>query len=158
LDLDAFASGLVHDVVEYDLKNEVRTTTSLDDVLLTSAGREIEDGKFMDAERQLTLEDIENKKKKATSILTEWTAQATDSTAGNYRNKYLMVLLSATVIITYFAYWYHRTVFDASEACPEYVYDYHSPWVTNAGSIGCAVGISILSWLWTFFVFRYVSR
>lgn len=96
LDVNIFASGLVHDIIEYDLKNEVRTTTNFDDVLLTKAGREIKDGKAIDTERQLSMEDIENKKKKATPLLTEWTAQAIDSTAGNYRNKYLLVLLSAT--------------------------------------------------------------
>jgi hypothetical protein len=96
LDLEAFANGLVHDIQEYDIKNEIRCTTNFDDVLLTEATQDISSGREMDPSRELTVEDVEERKKRSTPILTEWTAQAIDGTAGNVRNKYLSVMLSAT--------------------------------------------------------------
>mmetsp|Transcript_24281 Transcript_24281/g.45209 ORF Transcript_24281/g.45209 Transcript_24281/m.45209 type:complete len:1056 (+) Transcript_24281:78-3245(+) len=153
LDLEAFANGLVQDIQEYDLKNEIRSTTNFDDVLLTRNMSEIVDDQVVEPSRELTIEDVKEKNKRATPLSMERTAQAVDSTSGNYRNKYLLIMLVSTVIITYFAYWYHRTLFDTSEMCPEYVYDYYSPWTTNTGTIACEIFFSILSWLGTFFVF-----
>jgi hypothetical protein len=153
LDLNTFASGLTNDIEEYDVKNEARTTTNMDDVLLTRQRHEIVLDQVVVSEREMSAHDIENKKKRSTPVLTEWTAQSIDSTAGNYRNKYFMVTLVSTVMITYFAYWYHRTLFDTSKFCPEYVYDYYAPWITNAAAVGCKIGFSILAWLVTFAVF-----
>lgn len=154
LDLNSFASGLILDIEEYDLKNETRTTSYIDDILLTRRKHEIVEGDVVVSERELSLHDVENKKKLATLLLTEWTAQSIDSTVGNYRNKYLMVTLVATVIISYFAYWYRQTLFDSSRLCPEFTYDYYAPWTVNTGTIGCEIGFSVLAWLLTFFVFR----
>jgi hypothetical protein len=154
LDLNAFASGLVNDIEEYDLKNETRTTSNMDDVLLTRRSHEIVKGDVVVSERELSYHDVENKKKRSTPILTEWTAQSIDSTVGNYRNKYLMVTLVATVMISYFAYWYDQTFFDNSGMCPEYVYDYYAPWTVNAKTVTCQIGFSILAWLFVFVTFR----
>ncbi|KAG7356326.1 hypothetical protein IV203_001012 [Nitzschia inconspicua] len=150
LDVNTFSSGLVTDIQEYDLKNETRTTCNLEDVLLTRGSQE-----FLPAmsDKDLSFHDVENKRKRSTPLLTEWTAQSIDSTAGNYRNKYLMVTLVATVIITYFAYWYDPTMVATSGLCPEYAYDYYAPWTVNSGTIACEVGFSLLSWLTTFVVF-----
>ncbi|KAG7356321.1 hypothetical protein IV203_001007 [Nitzschia inconspicua] len=150
LDVNTFSSGLVTDIQEYDLKNETRTTCNLDDVLLTRGGQE-----FLPAlyDEDLSFNDVENKRKRSTPLLTEWTAQSIDSTVGNYRNKYLMVTLVATVIITYFAYWYDPTMVDADGLCPAYAYDYYAPWTVNSGTIACEVSFSLLSWLTIFVVF-----
>ena len=96
LDLQAFANGLVHDIQEYDLKNEIRSTTNFNDCLLVEAGQEISHGRAMDPSLELTVEDVEEKKKRSTLLLTERTFQAIDSTVGSIRNKYLAVMLSAT--------------------------------------------------------------
>jgi hypothetical protein len=82
LDLNAFAFALTHDIEEYDLKNEIRTTSNMDDVLLTRRRHEIVDGQVVVSEREMSVHDVENKKKRSTPILTEWTAQSIDSTAG----------------------------------------------------------------------------
>jgi hypothetical protein len=190
LDLATFARVLTHDIEEYDLKNEMRCTTNFDDVLLTQAAKDFGSARRFDASRELTLDDVKDKKEKSSPILTEWTAQAIDSTAGNYRNKLLIVMLSSTgksspsgmtkedfegllamnranrlemhvsslnekVMITYFAYWFSLTMFKIEGVCPEYVYDYSSPWQANTGTVACETGTSVLSWLLTFLIFRY---
>jgi hypothetical protein len=96
LDLATFARVLTYDIKEYDVKNELRCTTNFDDVLLTQSGKDLGSTVRFDVSRELTLEVVNEKREKATPILTEWTAQAIDSTAGNYRNKLLMVMLSST--------------------------------------------------------------
>jgi hypothetical protein len=64
-----------------------------------------------------------------------------------------MVTLAAAVMISYFAYWYHRTFVDSSTLCPAYVYDYYAPWIVNAEAVSCKIGYSVLAWLATFVVF-----
>lgn len=96
LDLATFARVLTYDIEEYDVRNELRCTTNFDDVLLIQAGKDLESKRRFDISRELTLEDVKEKKEKAAPMLTEWTAQAIDSTAGNYRNKLLIVMLSST--------------------------------------------------------------
>lgn len=96
LDLASFARVLTNDVEEYDLMNEMRCTTNFDDVLLTQAAKDLGSAQRIDVSRGLTIDDVREKKEKSSPILTELTAQAVDSTAGNYRNKLLIVILYAT--------------------------------------------------------------
>ena len=64
------------------------------------------------------------------------------------------VFLLVEVIITYFAYWFSIKTYETEGMCPEYVYDYSSPWQANAGAVACETGFSVLKWLGLFFIFR----
>lgn len=46
-------------------------------------------------------------------------------------------------------------MFDTGETCPDYVYDYSSPWQANTVAVTCQTGFSVLTWLGTFLIFRY---
>jgi hypothetical protein len=41
--------------------------------------------------------------------------------------------------------------------CSDYAYEYDRPWVANSDAIKCNTGLSILTWLYTFMVFRCVK-
>jgi hypothetical protein len=183
LDLATFAAALSNDIQDYDLKNEIRNTTNFDDIMLTQGGHEFVKGQEMELSRELTLEDVESRRSKATLLLKSFTAPAIDSTAGTYRSKYLMTLLYVTgkspkgsfcvstglflntiaplllrcrytsVIITYFAY-FGAISLNEIKTCSEYVFNDSNPWSVNAASMACETGFSIASWLLTFFIFR----
>jgi hypothetical protein len=119
LDTDTFATALTYDIRLYDVHNEVRLATSIDDIFLEHqiegvSGRK--DVTLTEMEKQIegvsgrkdvTLTEMEENERGSLvlteALVTKYTAPAIDITAGTYRSKGLMVFLWATVLISYFA-------------------------------------------------------
>ena len=170
LDLKTFAAGLTADIQDYDLNNELRSTTHYDDIMLTRGGRDItRSSQLITATQQsqanLSLAEVKSRKSKSTLLVKRFTAPAIDSTNGNYRSKSLIILLWITGILSYFAYWFHpeflsqQSEEDADDSgCPEYETSSTTrhPWTTNADAIACETAWSIANWLARFIIFRYV--
>lgn len=96
LDQSTFSTALTDDIHLYDIRNEGRATTNLDDVLLTDGGKKVQNVCELDASRELCEEDIESRASLSTLLTIVPTAPAIDSTAGTYRSKHLIILLWAT--------------------------------------------------------------
>jgi hypothetical protein len=102
LDTDTFATALTYDIRLYDVHNEVRLATSIDDIFL----KHQMDG-VSGRDKDVTLTEMEEDERGSLALtdalVTKYTAPAIDNTAGTYRSKGLMVFLWATVLISYFA-------------------------------------------------------
>lgn len=102
LDTDTFATALTYDIRLYDVHNEVRLATSIDDIFL----KHQMDG-VSGRDKDVTLTEMEEDERGSLALtdalVTKYTAPAIDITAGTYRSKGLMVFLWATVLISYFA-------------------------------------------------------
>ena len=96
LDLETFGKALTNDIQLYDIKNEARATSNLDDVLLTKGVQKIQKSDEIFASLELNLEDIEARQSKANQLVKIQTAPAIDYTAGTYRSKHLIIFLYAT--------------------------------------------------------------
>jgi hypothetical protein len=111
LDTKAFATALTYDVRLYDLRNEVRVATNMDDIFQRHRAEGVtgcdNDASYMvtASERNDVLQGQDQRELLAYSqpLNRKFTAPAIDITAGTYRSKSLMVFLWATVLITYFA-------------------------------------------------------
>jgi hypothetical protein len=111
LNLAAFAEALTHDIRLYDIRNEIRLTTNFDDVYFDdNALQEREDAAMATVtnESELLRFHHEAKAMRAKLEVSEelnrvYTIPAIDITAGTYRSKGLLVMLFATIMITYFA-------------------------------------------------------
>lgn len=79
--LEVFAKALTQDVQLYDILNEGRATTNLDDVLLTETGREINKEDYINQSRELSFEEIDSNKSKRHLLTKTYTAPA----IGKYR-------------------------------------------------------------------------
>ena len=105
------AEGLTHDIRLYDVNNEARLTTNFDDVYVTEevvqAKEEEMFGTVTNDEELIAAhkETLHYREKLAASEDLERldTIPSIDTAAGTYRNKALLVLLWATILITYFA-------------------------------------------------------
>jgi hypothetical protein len=108
LDTEVFATALTYDTRLYDLRNEVRLATNLDDVFQEHSAEGItgrEDAVLTESERNdlFLAEDRREHLAHSQPLNRKFTASAIDITAGTSRSKGLMVFLWATFLITYFA-------------------------------------------------------
>lgn len=166
--LDGFADALTNDVHLYDLRNEARLTTNIDDVFLThhvdaressSSGAKTPTShrfKFTETERNNASDgqDISELLAMSRPLKRIHTLPQIDVTAGNYRSKTLMILLWATFLIHYFTYSFSNIQNELVGVCwttGGFQYDRNAPWRKNGDSIGCEVVASSFVWL-VFFV------
>jgi len=92
LTVDAFSRGLTHDVELYDIRNEMRQSTSYDDVFLTKNHR----ASWLEHDEEegvVPREVAEERKSLSQPLKRRFTAPAIDMVVGTFRSKTLMVLL-----------------------------------------------------------------
>lgn len=99
LDASSFAEALTYDVRLYDISNEISATTNMDDVFQDD-NKTTEVTYAAKARSSLVACGVASKE---SALKRSVTFPAIDITAETYRSKTLLVLLWATVIITYFA-------------------------------------------------------
>lgn len=94
LDVDAFARALTSDVLLYDVANEIRHSTSYEDVFIKQQNskpfRSIGDTEVASA---YTTEELQERLALSHDVEKRFTAPSIDVTAGTYRSKTLMVLV-----------------------------------------------------------------
>jgi hypothetical protein len=111
LNLSAFAQALTHDILLYDIRNEIRLTTNFDDVYFDhQAVQEREDAAMAtvtnDTELLRVHQEVQGMRAKlevSEELNRVNTIPAIDITAGTYKSKGLFVMLFSTIMITYFA-------------------------------------------------------
>jgi len=112
LNVETFAEALTHDIRLYDIRNEVRLATNLEDVFVASSKEtenENEEIVYKSAELKINNctddntsggeEELECKP----LVTRKNTFPSIDITAETYKSKSLTVLLWATILVTYFA-------------------------------------------------------
>ena len=107
LDASTFAEGLTSDLRLYDLRNETRFTTNIDDVFLSHhlGTHSAKSSLTTDSERKdiAAAQEIRERLAVGRPLVRKNTLPSIDVTAGTYRSKGLMVSLWTTVLLTYFA-------------------------------------------------------
>lgn len=97
LSFESFCTALTNDVAElYDVQNEFRRTTILDDVMLSDGGRVIQSDTQLDPSRELNFQVIQERSQLGKEVTRINTRGAIDSTAATFRSKPLLTILSAT--------------------------------------------------------------
>ena len=111
LSVETLAVALTYDIRLYDIRNETRLTTNFDDVYVTAEDVEEKEEEMLgtvtnDEELVRAHKETQNLRQKVAVSETldrVNTIPSIDITAGTYRSKALIVLLWATILITYFA-------------------------------------------------------
>lgn len=160
LDAETFATALTQDIQLYDIRNETRLTTNFADVYLTDEDlleREEEMFATTSTNEELVRKHRETQALRAKMQMSEQlervnTVPFIDTTAGTYRSKGILVMLWATILITYFAY--SDLTRNVGETCrDELAYVYNSAWSENVDAIFCESFVSIFNWMLFFFGF-----
>ena len=109
--VESFGEALTYDVKLYDIRNETRLTTNFDDVYVTAQavedkeeemwGTVTNDEQLLQAHKET--QNLRQKLSVSEDLVRVDTIPSIDITAGTYRSKGLIVLLWATILITYFA-------------------------------------------------------
>ena len=157
LDVKTFAEALTYDIKLYDIRNEVRDSTNLDDIFVTDETIEQKEQEMFLASNQAELDKafdegqgLRDRFAVSTKLERKNTLPAIDLTAETYRSKGLIVALWATILITYFAYFF-RYDREIERVCgDEYTYEFDSPWGANQSSMICEALVSIFVWLYFF--------
>ena len=163
---DIFSKVLTSDVLRFNIEDETRRSTTMEDVGLPpfelieahpenqNNHQDTVDSNDEQVETAGNVPSAEpgSASKAAANLRWKRSAGAADTTAGIYRSKTLLVCLYVTVIITYFAYWAELRR-DVSGLCPEYLYDYNSPWETNGETMACDTFVRVFDWLGRFALF-----
>lgn len=109
--VESFGEALTYDIQLYDIRNETRLTTNFDDVYVTAQAVEDKEEEMWgtvtnDEELLKAHKETQNLRQKlavSEALDRVDTIPSIDITAGTYRSKGLIVLLWATILITYFA-------------------------------------------------------
>ncbi|CAB9521768.1 unknown protein [Seminavis robusta] len=159
-----FAQALTYDIQLYDVRNETRVTTNMEDVFGPNGDTEaviINDNPPPRQEGEVMYKDeyssSNDQKKKALQALEQppetlkrkMTFPSIDVTAGTYRSKSLVIVVWSAFIITYFAYTYSagRQYDPKCTGEKQFVYSYTAPWRENKEAMFCEMSYSILGWL-----------
>lgn len=160
LDAETFATALTQDIQMYDIRNETRLTTNFADVYLTDQDlTEKEEEMFASTttNEELVRKHRENQALRQKVKMSEQlervdTMPFIDTTAGTYRSKGILVMLWATILITYFAY--SDLTRNLGETCyDELAYVYDSGWSENFDAMVCESFNSVKNWMFFFFGF-----
>lgn len=144
LDLKSFTEALTHDIKLYDILNEVKNSTFFDDVFVTDESiKQKEDAIYLttsDIEMAQAHEEAQKMREKyavSEPLEKKSTLPAIDITAETYHSKALIVALWATVLITFFGYFWGvvpGSIFDCSN-------------LTFGHALGCNIGNSVFHWV-----------
>lgn len=154
LDGTTFAHALTHDVKLYDIQNEVSLATNIENIFkhnnpLSTTDATIKRDNSTGKQEAYKRGEEATVYQEQSQLIRRWTLPAIDITAGNYKSKRLIVLLWATILVTYFAYMhdFNRTYAVKCDGDNSFQYYYVNPWGQNAAAMGCEVVNSILGWL-----------
>lgn len=153
LDRTSLATGLTNDTQLLDLSNEGSLSTNLADVLYRKTGDAADDADGSEQPLEKALDEESDLGHFTANLRQEKTYSHIDVTAGNFRSKYLIILLWVTFAISYFAFSFEPLNSGLERICwkeESFTYSTTAPWSVNSSSIACESIMSILLWLFYF--------